>query len=360
MTGAIRPGPRGRPRRGRGRPDRGPRRSRCDGSATSSRPAGRSSATGGRWSEAARPIGRRPAEGRDDRVRAGQVEVLGVEPEDARLGVVVADHDDRVAAGEPPDELDGARLVGDRVDGHDRHRDRPAVGLGRARVGRSGPGSRPARRRGGRRPPPSAPSRPPRRGRHSARARRAARRSPPCPSSSSGRCRGSAGAAMTPFSTRARRAQVAASTSMSCCWRPTEMRRSARPARKPDACGPADRLAAAERDEVRAGGDEAAQVGARRQVHRRVDEDRQAVRVGGRDERPRSAGRAPRPGRGRTHRPSPAPIAAAISSAVAAVRVAELDQPRARRADEVVVRVAMAGLDDDLRRSAGRCRAGAP
>ena len=73
-------------------------------------------------------------------------------------------------------------------------------------------------------------------------------------------------------------------TSMSCCWRPTETSRSARPARNPDACGPADRLAAAERDEVGAGVDEPAQVGARRQVHRGVDEDRQVVRVGRRHE----------------------------------------------------------------------------
>ena len=100
---------------------------------------------------------------------------------------------------------------------------------------------------------------------------------------------------------------------------------------------PADRLAAAERDEVGAGVDEPAQVrraAAGSSTHRRGP----AGRGRGRSPRTRrSAGRAPRlaveEGAGR-RRADRGPSSA---SAVRARRVAELDEPRAGRADEVVV-----------------------
>ena len=78
----------------------------------------------GRPGACLRPGVSRLPERRDHGVGRRQVQVLRVEPEDALLGVVIGDHDDRVARGEPPDELDRGQLEGDRVDGHDRHRDR--------------------------------------------------------------------------------------------------------------------------------------------------------------------------------------------------------------------------------------------
>ena len=67
----------------------------------------------------------------------------------------------------------------------------------------------------------------------------------------------------------------------------------------------ADRLAAAERDEVGARVDEPPQVGPRRQIHRGIDEDRQVVRMSdGHELGDREADRLA-PDRCRTRRPWP-------------------------------------------------------
>ena len=151
---------------------------------------------------------------------------------------------------------------------------------------------------------------------------------------------------------------------MSCCWSPTDTSRSARPARKPDAWGPTDRLAATERDEVGARGHEAAQVAPRRQVHRCVDEDRQVVRVGRGDEvldrQAIGLGQGVIEGTGRRgpdrglHVGDRRTADGAVPADALDALTAELDEARARRPNEVVVRVAMRGLDDDLGRRGPR------
>ena len=201
--------------------------------------------------------------------------------------------------GEAPDELHGGQLEGHRVDGHDRHRDRPAVGLGGLRSGRSRPGipRGPAARRSTS-SSPARPSRRPRRGRRSARARRAARRSPPCRSSSTARSRAAAGVASTPGLEQGapgpgRRQDV----HVLLLEADRQRAGRARPARNPDACGPRIVLPPLNATRSAPACDEAAQVRPRRQVHRGVDEDRQAVRVGRRRRtssigRPRALGLA--------------------------------------------------------------------
>ena len=190
-TGAIRPGLAADLVAVEGDPIDGPVRAAAGPRRRPGRPA-RSCATAGRWSEG-ELLGPALRKAAITASTAAIVEVLGIEPEDPGLGLVVAHHHDRVGRGEGADDLDRAPTVDPLVDADDRHRDGPAVRPGRAPIRAVRPGIRAssaASRSRDLRPAPSY-------GRlvvarHSDAARRAGRRSPPCRSSSSARSRSAA------------------------------------------------------------------------------------------------------------------------------------------------------------------------